>query len=89
MIITFTLSLGRQFPLFSKLDFLNILTGHLFIKSRSDAHTMGNYLALRSRVDESGVTADLTIANMIKFMIEFSRGYLTSIRATSKTCKET
>ena len=32
---------------------------------------MGNYLALRSRVDESGVTADLTIANMIKFMIEF------------------
>lgn len=50
---------------------------------------MGNYLALRSRVDESGVTADLTIANMIKFMIEFPRGYLTSIRATSKTCKET
>ena len=50
---------------------------------------MGNYLALRSRVDESGVTADLTIANMIKFMIEFTRGYLTSIGATSKTCKET
>ena len=50
---------------------------------------MGNYLVLRSLVDKSGFRRDLTIANMIKFMIEFSRGYLTSIRATPKTCKET
>ena len=50
---------------------------------------MGNYLVLRSLVDKSGFRWDLTIANMIKFMIELTRGYLTSIGVTSKTCKET